>query len=234
MLGAHAGSAGNAPDMKWPENAGPGTCPPPYTGLKNCWNTSPEFYFRRVEDLLIRPEVIAEQLARVESDDPTAGDLAAVDRALAEVDRQQANVARLAALADDDDAGAPLLAQLRTLGERKRQLAEERAGIERRRGAWLAARDQLANVTEWCRRVSANLPTLDYAEKRLALEWLGVRVRLWGTDHSPRYEITASIPLAAPIVDSTTRSSTATRTATAGSTSTCWARTPAAPGTPRT
>jgi hypothetical protein len=36
---------------------------------------------------------------------------------------------------------------------------------------------------------------LTYAEKRLALEALNVRVRLYRTDHEPRYEITASIPL---------------------------------------
>ena len=55
MLGAHAGSAGNAPDLKWPENPGPGTCPPAAVeryGSKDgtCWNSSGEFYFRRVED----------------------------------------------------------------------------------------------------------------------------------------------------------------------------------------
>ncbi len=65
VLGAHAGSAGNAPDMKWPENAGPGTCPPPYTGLTNCWNTSAEFYFRRVEDLRTVMEQYGESAKQV-------------------------------------------------------------------------------------------------------------------------------------------------------------------------
>jgi hypothetical protein len=53
----------------------------------------------------------------------------------------------------------------------------------------------------------------------MALEALDVEVRLWKTDHSPRYEIRASIPLEDPIV-------TVTRTArgTAGSSRRCAGR----------
>jgi len=51
ILAAHPGSASNAPETKLPENPGDGKCPPIYANLEGtCWNTSPDFYFRRIED----------------------------------------------------------------------------------------------------------------------------------------------------------------------------------------
>jgi len=52
-LGAHPGSASNAPDVRFPN--GTGQCPPAATeryGAANgtCWNSSPDFYFRRIEE----------------------------------------------------------------------------------------------------------------------------------------------------------------------------------------
>jgi len=52
-LAAHPGSASNAPDTRFPN--GTGQCPPAATeryGSANgtCWNSSPDFYFRRIEE----------------------------------------------------------------------------------------------------------------------------------------------------------------------------------------
>ena len=52
-LGAHPGSAGNGPDVRFPN--GTGQCPPAATERYNsingtCWNSSPDFYFRRIEE----------------------------------------------------------------------------------------------------------------------------------------------------------------------------------------
>ena len=51
---------------------------------------------------------------------------AAVDRALAEIDRQRANLTRAIATLDDPEASAPLVGELRSLTERRRQLEAER------------------------------------------------------------------------------------------------------------
>src|SRR5207249_1368310 len=48
--------------------------------------------WKKVEGLLTRPETIADELDRMEAEDPTLGDLAAVDRRLAQIQRQQANL----------------------------------------------------------------------------------------------------------------------------------------------
>ncbi|MCU0490460.1 MAG: glycoside hydrolase family 5 protein [Chloroflexaceae bacterium] len=56
-IGVHPGGNINPPDTMWPENPGPGIgCP-----QGNCWRTSREFYFRRIED--VRAVAVANGMA---------------------------------------------------------------------------------------------------------------------------------------------------------------------------
>jgi len=47
-LAAHPGSAANPPDVRYPN--GSGACPPGVSDPNGCWKTSPDFYFRRIEE----------------------------------------------------------------------------------------------------------------------------------------------------------------------------------------
>ncbi|MDF3038612.1 MAG: hypothetical protein K0Q71_1318, partial [Thermomicrobiales bacterium] len=47
----------------------------------------------------------------------------------------------------------------------------------------------LAELGLWVQNVSANIEEFDYAKKRMALSELGATVRLWATDHSPRWDV---------------------------------------------
>ena len=49
--------------------------------------------------------------------------------------------------------------------------------------------------SQWCRTVADHLGALIYEQKRLALDALGIQVQLWKADHTPRFQITATIPL---------------------------------------
>lgn len=163
----------------------------------------------RVEALLTRPEIVAAELSRLRTEDPVGDDLAAVERMLADVGRKQANLTRAIAVVDDPDAAAPLVGEVAALGKRRRALEEERDGLRARRGAWQSSQEQLDGLAEWCRTVGRNLRDLTYSQKRQVLAALDVKAKLYQADHTPRYEIVASIPLgAAPgacIVDSAPR-----------------------------
>jgi site-specific DNA recombinase len=137
----------------------------------------------RVEELLNRPEAIAAELARLQADDPTAFDLAAIDRQMQEAEKKRGNLAKRLALFDDDDLGARL-----------RELVAERALVAARRAVWEHATSRLADLERWCRDVAVTLGEMTYAQRRLALDTLGVSVKLYRKGHTPRYEITASIP----------------------------------------
>jgi site-specific DNA recombinase len=156
----------------------------------------------RVSAILTDPSVVAREVVRLRASDPTADDLAAVDRALAEIERQQSNAARSIALLDDAEAAAPLVAQLRMLQQRRASLVSERDDICDRRAAWQSQQIAVDRLEDWCRNVATGIERMTWAEKRLAMDALGVRVTVYPHGHEPRYVITADIPI--EIVSSTT------------------------------
>ena len=151
----------------------------------------------RVNNVLTEPEIIASELARLRRDDPTEADVSMVDGQLAVLARRQTALARaVGSLADDEDAAAPVVAQLRSLAEQKRQLEAERNQLGARREQWRLAEGRLTDLTAWCRNVAANLSEMTYDQKRFALAALGVQARVWKRDHDPRYMITMEVPIA--------------------------------------
>lgn len=149
----------------------------------------------RVETILTHPEVIAAELERMRQSDQTARNLAAVDRALTDVRRRQSNLTRALSLLDDPDSAAPLVAELETLAQRKKRLEAERDTVGDQHRNWQHAQERLEDLQAWCRTVAERLGALTYEQKRLALDALGIRVQLWKADHTPRFQITATIPL---------------------------------------
>ncbi len=63
------------------------------------------------------------------------------------------------------------------------------------------------DLQAWCEVVSQNVPSMTYAQKRNALDALGVSVRAWRTDHEPRYQVEASIPRTSSIVSTASATS---------------------------
>ncbi len=161
--------------------------------------------WRRVESILTRPEIIAVELTRLLASDPTATDLAAVRRQLDGVERKRANLIKRLAAIDDEDTAALVTAEINGLATQRRQLIQEGEDIEARRKGWQASRDQLADLEAWCHRVGANLMRLTHDEKLQVLDAVGLQVRLFHTDHEPRFEITASLPIDTDIVSTASR-----------------------------
>ena len=134
---------------------------------------------------------------RLQGNDPTEGDLKAVTAALAQVERQQRNL--VDQLADLGGSVAVLVTEkLSALEAQHQQLTAERERILGQHRAWQLAQERLTEVRAWCQRVAAKLDRADYSRKRLALDALGVQVRVWPKDHELRFDIKALIPLAEP------------------------------------
>jgi site-specific DNA recombinase len=171
--------------------ASPGRCPA-RTWIKA--NIIDEAVWQRVRAVLTDPEVVEREIMRLRESDPTAADLLAVDRQLRDVDRQQRNL--IDQLANLGGSVASLVSdKLNALDGQRQRLEEERAEILARQSAWLAAQARIADIRAWCERVAKNIDRLTYNEKRDALIALDVRVMLHRADHTPRWEITASLPL---------------------------------------
>jgi hypothetical protein len=76
------------------------------------------------------------------------------------------------------DAAVPVAAQIEALRELEKTVRAEREEILARREAWELAQQHLSDLEAWCRTVAERLTELSVAEKRLALEALGVQVRV--------------------------------------------------------
>lgn len=145
--------------------------------------------------VVTEPQIVAEQIAKLRHDDPTAADLTGVDRALAEVERKRKNLTGSLSDADDPDTRNLLLAELKVLAGRKRDLETERETISARQASWQASQEQLTDLEAWIRVVGNNIESLNYQQRRDLLAALSIQVTLYRKDHVPRYEITASLPL---------------------------------------
>ena len=149
----------------------------------------------RIESFLTRPDVIAGELERLQRDDPTQADLSYVERGISEAGRKIGNLTRTLAMFDDQEAAAPIVAEIQALRAQQRVLEGERDAVLKRRAGWEEAQRRLSDLQHWCKRVSTRLADLTYDQKRLALEALGVEIRVWKADHEPRYIITAEVNL---------------------------------------
>ena len=159
----------------------------------------------KVRATILDDDLIAREVQKLHNQDPTEADIAALDLRVAEVLRRRSNLTKRLALFDDDDAAAPLIAEIAMLTKEHRQHEADRAALLAERESWQTTQAQLAAITNWRRTVAENLDTLDYAGKRNALEALGIEARVYAKQHEPRYDIRASIALKDSIVSCSPR-----------------------------
>lgn len=149
----------------------------------------------RIEDVLKNPQRIAAEVERLVDDDPAGPDLAAVDRATSEAESELAALAASFGQVKNATASAALAARMDALGAQVESLAVRRAEVLAHHETRLAASEQSRLFVDWCARVAPNLGDLDYRQRRLALDALGVRVVVYRADHAPRWTLAAWVPL---------------------------------------
>jgi site-specific DNA recombinase len=131
-----------------------------------------------IEQILGNPGLIAAKLRTMTEDDTAARELAEVQSALADVDRQEANLSEAIAQACSPAAIASLTKQLDKTAERRSTLKRREADAQLRHWARQAAVREVNDLTAWCEREKAELARLDFGGKRERLERLGVKVHL--------------------------------------------------------
>lgn len=149
-----------------------------------------------MQEVLGRPQIIGQEVARLRRDDPTALDRSSVQRRLAEIARERTRLVRLAAKTDDEHVADGLQTDISALDIERSRLAAERA-------SWEADQQRLDDLESWSGDVSRNLSLLDDTGRCLTLEALGVQVRVWATSHDPRYEIRMELDAGTAITGST-------------------------------
>jgi site-specific DNA recombinase len=133
----------------------------------------------KVEEVLRDPQIIAEAVANHREDGGLERELAVLEKVLTDIVTKQTRTAKAITAVGDDDAAAPLIAELRALSARKVAVEKERDDLHQRIADAAADTVHLKSLTEWCATVNANLESLTYDEKRVAMDALGVQVHVW-------------------------------------------------------
>jgi site-specific DNA recombinase len=152
------------------------------------------FVWDRVRSILLDPEIIASEVRRLQANDPTEQDLAELEQAFAAIVKQQERAARALTLLDDE-AAAPVVAQLHELSNRRRVLGAEREALCARRAEWDGFTGRLGHIQALAARIAVQLDTLTYQERRMALDALGVRVKAFRPEHGSRLIVEMDLPV---------------------------------------
>ena len=179
-----------------PRDAGARGCPRPSISA----GVLDPAVWESVSEVLREPTIIARAVAEHRTDGGLERELAAMEKRLQTIVSKQQRIAKAITTLDDEDAVAPLLMELQNLAASK-TATERECDLVRQRVADAEAEEaNVRTLIEWCSRVGANLDTLTYDERRLALDALGVKVRVYrsgATDGAgeplPRWSLTLSL-----------------------------------------
>lgn len=152
-----------------------------------------------VDSHLRDPILIQQRAEKLLNEDPTAEDMARVTKLIAEQERQYANWQDSLGLFSDPKQRAGIAANMNKLYAAIQGLQAERAALEGQRAGWLASLEQLDSIKAWTERFAAEREGLEYDGKRAWVERLNVKVRLFDRDRTPRWEMTAAVPLLEPV-----------------------------------
>jgi site-specific DNA recombinase len=145
--------------------------------------------WERVEQVLTRPEIVAAQIERRRSQEFDSGLIAGAEKRCRDAERKRDRIIAELTNAEDDELAAVFRDQAKVLQRDVIQAQEALAALRREQADWEIDQQELGDIQQWLQRVAQNIDALDYGGKRLALDALGVQVRLWDKTREPRYEI---------------------------------------------
>jgi site-specific DNA recombinase len=134
--------------------------------------------WERVTYVLQNPKLIADAVGHYRQDGGLERELAELERRIAGNATKQTTLARNLALLSDA-AAQPVIEQLEALALAAKTLEADRHALVRQMGERDASAAKLRTLDDWCAHVATKLEAATYAQKRLALDALGVRVDLY-------------------------------------------------------
>lgn len=153
--------------------------------------------WEKLTDILRHPQIIAAEVSQHRERGGLEHDLAGVTARLTGIASKQERIVKAIGSIADDAAAEPLYEELKTLAASKIAAEKERDELHQRIIDQEAEDARVRSLGAWCETVAANLDTLTYEEKRVALDALGVEVRVWREGAAdadgnplPRWEMT--------------------------------------------
>ena len=148
-----------------------------------------------VATVLTNPARIQRHVETLRRDDPTAHDLAGLDRHRRDLEAQWASLtAAIVALADNPHATTELVARLDVVGKQHAANERDREAVLARQAAWQSELAQLDDLAARCREVEEAVAlATEYADRRALLTTLRVSAALFPTNRQERWAITSGV-----------------------------------------
>ncbi len=148
--------------------------------------------------VILDPEELHQQLAKRQTEDPNKEERETIDRLLFEIVPNIINLTKTIETMQPSPAQEILLERLNILAQQKLDLEDRRDQLTRRTIDWQEVEKSYEQFAHWCEHVRPQLADNSYTptwrEKRNAIEKIGITVKVFRTDHTPRLLVEKSPP----------------------------------------
>lgn len=115
--------------------------------------------------------------------------IAGIEDSIKKAEKKRANLRISIEEQEDEEERAHLSVRLKDLVASIREMQGERKRLIDEQSVTATHLDTVSKLIAWGAAARTNLETATVYEKRMVLHFLGIKVRLWRKEHTPRFEI---------------------------------------------
>lgn len=149
--------------------------------------------WEKAKEIIRHPELVEEELKKRRVEDPTSGSLKAAEVLMRDVTDAIINLTKAMEHTTDPTTLVILTQRLEELAKQKASYETQYDQVMRYRINWEDAMRALDDFKDWCDEVRPRLGDDDYEpsyqEKRDALEFIGIRVAVFGRERKDRFRV---------------------------------------------
>jgi site-specific DNA recombinase len=152
--------------------------------------------WKKAQEIIRDPKKLRESIAAIQEDDEKEKEYqpVSIENRLTEIEAEINSLVDLKRAAKSEAAHARIKYNLGELEQEQKKLLSEKRKIDTMKGKWELAQAEIEKFEAWCAEFRDRLETATYAEKRRAIERLGIKVHVYKYGTRPRYKIDVRPP----------------------------------------
>jgi len=158
--------------------------------------------WKKAQEVILNPTKLQEFIAEMQDDEdqPEEYQPISIDGRLAAIEQEIFSLVDLKKVATSETAHARIRHDLEQLEAEQKKLLGEKKKNAAIAGKWELAQAEIKKFEAWCEDFRKRLDTATYADKRYAIERLGIKVVVYKYGTRPRYKIYTKPPKLVDIV----------------------------------
>lgn len=145
-------------------------------------------------DIIRDPQKLTQAIEALKTPNPASQHEKPVEVRKKEIEDEIAEYMDMIHTSKTDAAKNRAKAWIKNLKEQLLEIEAEEKILQGITKNWQAVQDEILRFEKWCERMREKLETATFAEKRTAVEYLGVRLTVWKYGSRPRMTMGAAPP----------------------------------------